>query len=373
MLEFLLTVFFDLVLVVGFIVLWGYLCQWYYYAPTTQDETFYFTTKDGWRLAVHHYRPGGTPTGFPVILCHGLSSNRYVFDLLGAPSLAQFLKIRNRDVWSLELRGSGMSDRPRLFFSDVPYNWAFEEHLTEDVPAAINFVLNQTGAPKIDWVGHSMGGMLMLAHLSRHPDAAISSAVAIGSPVDFSNMRTKEIDALLKITPLLDWLPISPLTFSGRFLIPVIHKIPKPLLGAFHIPNIDPGIARKTVALASQLVTSNKIWITFGQYIDNGRFAPENGKPYLDGLAEAKASIMFIGGSKDEMAPDCVNEEVCTPENAAGERKTLIVGKESGFSADYGHMDLLMGNRSKEEIFPAILSWLEERDTKTVSMNLSVQ
>ncbi|MBI5251317.1 MAG: alpha/beta fold hydrolase [Desulfomonile tiedjei] len=362
MLAFLLTIFFSVVLVIGFVVLSGYFWHWYYYAPTCQDETYYFTTKDGWRLAAHHYRPSGEPSGLPVILCHGLSSNRYAFDLPGAPSLARFLKSKGRDVWSVELRGSGMSDRSRLLFSDVPYNWEFEEHLLEDAPAVIDFVLSRTGASKAHWVGHSMGGMLILAHLSRNPHAAISSAVTVGSPVNFLNMRTRQIGFLLKITPLFDWLPISPLPFFGRLMIPVVHRMPKPLLGIFNLPNIAPDIARKTVVLCAELITSNRIWLTFGRYIDTGAFAPENSRPYLDGLAEANASILFIGGSKDAMAPDCVDPDICTPENAAGPRKTLIAGTESGFMCDYGHMDLLVGNASETEIFPTILAWLLEND-----------
>ena len=73
-------------------------------------------TTDGWRLAVHHYRPPNEASGTPVILCHGLSANRYVFDLPAGPSLAQFLRDHGRDVWVAELRGSGMSARPGLSY-----------------------------------------------------------------------------------------------------------------------------------------------------------------------------------------------------------------------------------------------------------------
>ena len=75
--------------------------------------------------------------GFPVILCHGLDANRYLFDIQGAPSLADFLRRHGRDVWVAELRGSGMSDRPGIKHSDVPYSWGFEDHLRHDVPAII--------------------------------------------------------------------------------------------------------------------------------------------------------------------------------------------------------------------------------------------
>lgn len=364
MLELFLTAFFTLALIAGVVIFSGYFWKWYYAGATSQDETLHLTTADGWTLAVHHYRPEGERKGLPVILCHGLSSNLHTFDLPGGPSLARFLRSRGRDVWTVELRGSGMSDRPRLFYSDFPYDWEFEEHLREDVPAVIAFVLDRTGAPKVHWVGHSMGGMLILAHVSGKPDAAVASAVTIGSPVDFSNMRRRTTDFLLTIRPLYDWLPISPLPFLGRFLTPIAHLVPNTFLGLFYPPNMSPENTRKTVALASQLVTSNHIWLTFGRYIETGVLAPKHGKPYLDGLSKAKAAILFIGGSRDGMAPHATSAEVCSKSNPGGERSCLVAGKDLGFASDYGHMDLMLGKGAEKEIFPRILTWLEEHDSE---------
>ncbi len=80
----------------------------------------------------------------------------------------------------------------------------------------------------------------------------------------------------------------------------------------------------------------------------NRSIGPKNGKPYLDGLAKAKAAILFIGGSRDGMAPHATSAEVCSASNPGGERRCVVAGKESGFAADYGHLDLMLGKRSKK-------------------------
>ena len=175
MLETLLTVFFVSLMVVGCLVTSSYFWEWFYQVPTSQDETAFFTTRDGWRLALHRYRPQGESEGLPVILCHGLGGNQHSFDLHGAPSLAPYLKSCGRDAWVVELRGSGASDRPGLCIANLPYSWGFDDHLECDIPAAIHYVLERTRASAVHWVGHSMGGMLAEAHIARHNDHRIAS------------------------------------------------------------------------------------------------------------------------------------------------------------------------------------------------------
>ena len=87
MLEAILTILFFIVLVHVLIIAVAYFWEWFYFAPTSQDETSYLVTEDGRRLAVHRYRPEAGARGHPVILCHGMISNRYIFDLPARPRL----------------------------------------------------------------------------------------------------------------------------------------------------------------------------------------------------------------------------------------------------------------------------------------------
>jgi pimeloyl-ACP methyl ester carboxylesterase len=336
--------------------------KWYYQANTGQDETIYFRTEDGWRLALHHYAPKGPARGLPVVLCHGLASNRFTFDLPGEASLARYLSSHGRDVWVPELRGSGWSDHPGLLVSDVPYTWKFEDHLHWDVPAIVAEVCSRTGADRLHWVGHSMGGLLGLAFLSQQEHAPYASVVALGSPVDFTRIHLKAFRILLKFRWILQFTRVAPMPYTGSLLLPVAHKLPTVLLGLFYPPNIRPIAARKVVALCSQLVTSQALWLDFGRFLAEGFFASPAGRPYLESLQERETPVLLLAGSRDSIAPADAVVAACGSGPSRGERQCRIFGKQTGCGEDYGHMDLMVGMRSESEVFPPILEWLDRHD-----------
>ena len=76
---------------------------------TTSDAIHFVSTKDGWKIAVLHYKatvPSNMRKQYPVLLCHGLSSNSLAYDLGGDHiSFAKYLQAKGYDVWAMELRG----------------------------------------------------------------------------------------------------------------------------------------------------------------------------------------------------------------------------------------------------------------------------
>ncbi|MEJ2718156.1 MAG: alpha/beta fold hydrolase [Deltaproteobacteria bacterium] len=362
MLGILLTFFFIIVFVTLFFIIWAYFWHWFYFASTAQDDTHYFRTRDRWRLAIHRYRPVGLAKRHPVILCHGLSSNRYTFDLPGAPSLARFLKRHGWDVWVAELRGSGESDHPEVFRSDVPYTWHFEDHLREDVPAIITRVIELTGAPAVHWVGHSMGGLLVQAYLAANENPLIASAVTVGSPSDFSHMDNNAFHLLLRLRWVARYCPIFPLPFLNRLVTPFAHRLHDFFGGLFYAPNVYPQTISKFLALGAQLVTSGTLWLDFGRFLETGVFGPGDGTTYTANLPASRVPLLIMGGSRDGFAPEAAVKAADAMTGDAVERESIILGKGSGCSEDYGHVDLLVGKRVELEVFPLIHQWVENHD-----------
>ena len=77
----------------------------------TTPTQHHASTRDGWRITLHHRPPRPGAHGSPVILCHGMGSNRFNMDGPGRASLARHLNAAGYDVWGLELRGAGRSRR----------------------------------------------------------------------------------------------------------------------------------------------------------------------------------------------------------------------------------------------------------------------
>jgi pimeloyl-ACP methyl ester carboxylesterase len=362
MVQTLLTVVFVIILIHGVLFVAGYFWRWLCHAPTAQDETHYCITDDGCRLAVHRYRPATGAKLSPVILCHGLAANRFIFDLPGAPSLARFLKNEGWDVWVPELRGAGMSARPGLLKTDVPYSWNFSDHLQYDLPGIVRYVLQRTGASHVHWVGHSMGGMLIQAALASNQSLSICSAVTIGSPVDFGKIGDSSFSKLLKLKWLLNYYPCVPLPFLARLLAPFAPGLANRAIGLFHGANIRPEAARALLTVASEPLGSRELWLEFGGYMETGVFGPGDGTSYDGKLPFSKVPLLVLSGSNDRIAPRGAVEAACKKTEDSGERGHLMLGKARGCKEDYGHVDLMIGKHAESEVFPHIACWLEEHD-----------
>ena len=133
----------------GFMValhLWFW-SRYYAHDDSAVDEVHWLTTDDGWRLALTRYR-GDTPRGQPLLLCHGLGANHFIFDVAPRVSLARYLKKRGWDVWLLDLRGVGTSEQPTPF-NQRQWSWNVEDYLEHDIPAAIEYVCQRTHSPAL--------------------------------------------------------------------------------------------------------------------------------------------------------------------------------------------------------------------------------
>lgn len=77
----------------------------------------YIETSDGWRLAAYRYTRRTKRT--PIILIHGMGSNRYDVDFPDPRiSLAKYLYRKGFDVWVIELRGGGQEST--FVFTEAP-------------------------------------------------------------------------------------------------------------------------------------------------------------------------------------------------------------------------------------------------------------
>ena len=125
------------------------------------NEVFYVRTRDLWLLRVCRYRKDATP-GEPVLLVHGMGANQNNFTYPPGGCLVDYLCAKGYDCWTLDLRGSRSSTAP---FKHSRNDVRMEDFFMEDLPAVIQYVLKTTSYPKVHWMSHSMGGMLLYAYV----------------------------------------------------------------------------------------------------------------------------------------------------------------------------------------------------------------
>jgi alpha-beta hydrolase superfamily lysophospholipase len=327
------------------------------------DELRFATSDDGWRIALHRYRPaaGAPRRRHPVILCHGLAANRVTFDLDADVSLARRLAELGFDVFCLELRGHGVSEPARLA---GPRRWgfSFDDYLARDVPAAIDEVRALSRAPRVHWVGHSMGGILLYAHLASGGARALASGTAIGSGLDY----TGSASAYHSVLPLRRYGRLTPMVPIGAAMIlsaPWTGRAGS-ALERFNLwpDNVDPRLVRRLHARCFHAVSTPVLLQLATAFEPGGLRSYDSRRRYLDDLRGAAATtpVLAVVGDRDAQCPP---DAGAIPLGAlAGRTRLSVHGVEHGHGSHYGHFDLLIGRRARGEVWPAIEGWLAEHD-----------
>lgn len=319
----------------------------------------YVTTQDGWKIALHRHR--GTKRRFPVLLVHGLASNYRNMDFpVKDLSVARYLAKQGYDCWIVDLRGSGLSKKN--FFR--AYKWYFDDFVFQDLPAAVEKVLEVTGAPKLHWIGHSLGGLLAYPFAQCFPRKNIlKSLTTIAAPVTTASRpgyfkHTYRIDSLLRFIPVVPYRTLSKVAkiFANYVLGRDDHYL-------FAKENMTREIFTQILTHAVESVPSSLI-LQIHSWLRHNHFVSKDGKiNFMGNLEEITCPILMIAGSVDSFTT-MADIRLAFRKIPNAKKELLIFGKDRGHQTEYGHVDLILGKNAPKEVYPHILRWLEEHDKK---------
>lgn len=309
------------------------------------------TTGDGVVLSVERIAPSG-PTRGAVILCHGLSSNRYAFDL-AERSLARHLAARGFDCFLPNLRGApGSQPTVRQF--------GLDEYLEQDLPAVLSLVRARSSSERIHWVGHSMGGILFFAYASEHPDVPVARAVTLGSALDYAAGRSV-FQHLLRARPLLpDGLvvPFGALSNlsarSSRLGLPLL-----PEWMNFYLPNVEGAIRREILRRGFGPIPM-RLLDDLATMLTPGGLARRGGVERLQPLLHRyRVPTLMLAGSADRQCDVGAVDATARLLSHLPQLRVEVLGQGHGQREHYGHFDLMVGTRAPTEVWPRITAWLE--------------
>jgi len=151
-------------------ILFAVIAAFFSCAASAADHPVKFLTRDGVKLA---YIEAGT--GEPsILLVHGMTGNHS-----GMMPLFEHLSKKYRVV-SVDLRGHGHSDAPKVDYTDAMFN------------ADLMFVANQLGLKKPVGIGHSFGGSTLLHLALKNPDF-LGGLVLLDSGVRSAEAKAAEL------------------------------------------------------------------------------------------------------------------------------------------------------------------------------------
>lgn len=346
--------------------------------------SFYCVTEDGWRLHLVRTQSGRGITlnsaareqpvprrRYPVVLCPGLaSSGAYTFDLAPAVSLADFLAERGWDVWTVELRGNGLSDKPRPLVRSRW--WTVDDYIKKDVPALLAFVVRKTGCSKVHFLGHSMGGMIMTATLAEGGPAAqaMASGIAVASGCFLKGSGWQKFVPVMPMSRLMWTVPAGGALrlysrLAGTWLaLPIVDEM-YVVKG-----NTDTRLTRALMARNFSDLSPGVVLQFSTAFSDNG-ICSADGRRFADAkrLGAVNTPVMFVAGDRDRM---------CPPEGCrrtlqlfgSKDKRFVMLGPDSGQRLHYGHFDPLIGQYVEEEVFPLIHEFFQTHDGPADSLAL---
>jgi len=328
-----------------------------------KGEIHHPVTIDDWPLTIEHFpaAEGKPKKKFPILVCHGAGANREYFKAQNQDSLIAHLQKAGYDVWLMDLRGRPEAGPPGYWFGKHTYTYSMDDYIKEDLDTAIKFVLEKTGASKINYIGHSMGGIIMHARLGSYAENRVANFIAIASPMHFApyNQWMFTVYRMRDGMAILPVLPASPSIAFASYL-PFFSK--NPLIRTVVNPNnIDSEIlnilARQSINNMSKIEVRQFLHMTE----NSGIHSLDQKTNYRENLKNIHAPVLLIAGRRDELADPLTVRDVYD-RVASKDKSLLIFSRADGYIDDYGHTDLVIGKKAHIEVHPRIIDWLDKRN-----------
>ena len=331
------------------------------------------TTADGWKLGMRHFPAAEPHSGkLPVVLCHGLGLNG-TFWTINDNHLPSQLAARGYDVFVVDMRGSGASHRVGMpgvvnrVLRQTPIrevggrDWTVDDQFRYDVPAILNYVEEETGSHYVNWVGHSLGGMLMFPFLETSPESSrVANFVDMGGVAIIQ--ETPDTIKMRRADKMLRALSMG--LSTGRLGRPMMYGRPAFMekIDRFYFTkgNVDTRTASRFYGYTVEDPGAGALK-QLDPYLAHGHMLSADGTvDYALGLDRVTTPILMVAGEADIMAD--IPSSIMTY-NAIGspDKQLMRFGVVDGQEADYGHCDLVWGRNAAREVFPPIIDWLDER------------
>ncbi|WP_435009023.1 alpha/beta fold hydrolase [Tundrisphaera lichenicola] len=341
-------------------------------------------TRDGWMLGIRHIRPAvPDPSKLPVVLCHGLGLNG-TFWTITDDHLPGQLAARGYEVFVVDMRGSGASFRVGLpgkingILRQTPIrdvggrDWNVDDQAKYDVPAILDYVRQETGSDRVNWIGHSLGGMLMFPFLELSPEAhRIANFVDMGGVAIV--VDTPDVQKMRRADKMLRVLSLG--LSTGRLGRPMTYGRLPAMEGIdrfyFTAANVDKRTVSRFYGYTLEDPGAGALK-QLDPYLHHGRMlSADRSIDYASGLGQITTPTLMVAGEGDIMAD--IPSSTLTFNALGSPDKTLMrFGRIDGQIDDYGHCDLVWSRHAPREVFPPLMDWLDRRQPGVVTTRQSI-
>jgi pimeloyl-ACP methyl ester carboxylesterase len=303
-------------------------------------------TKDGWRLALKRTPPAAAARSTALIV-PGYGMNSFIFGFHpNGLSLEGYLAARGIDVYSVDLRAQGKSERAG---GDTRYGLA--DLVLTDVRAAIRGVLEWSGAPEIDVIGCSLGASLLFAHLACVPTANVRRVVSMAGVVTW--VGTHPLVRAAFFSPrLVGMVPMGGTrAFAGRAL-PVLARFAPRLLGVYLNPQSS-DVSQAATMVETVEDPSRHMNREIAEWMAR-REMIVGGVNVSKALASLPQPLLVVVANQDGIVPPACGLAIYEA-SGAREKELLCIGDAT---APIGHADIFIANGIQDKAFSRVADFL---------------
>ena len=336
-----------------------------------QERVVPFEAGDGFRCNLIHVTGDQPADKGSVVLVHGSGVRANIFRAPVETDFVTYLISHGYDVWLENWRAS--IDFP-------PNEWTLDQAAVYDHPAAVQKILEETGAETLKAVIHCQGStsfmMSAVAGLVPEVTTIVSNAVSLHPEVPTGSFfkAALSVDLLAKMTPYLDpqWAKRAP-TLTAKLitlLVRLTHHECNNMV--CKLSSFTYGTGRPTLWLHENLNEATHEWLkdelahvpmTFFKQIreclKEGHLVSVAGLEQLPAsfVAEppkTEARFAFVAGREN------VCFEAISQQRTFEYFESLDPGRHSlHMIPGYSHLDIFMGKNAVEDVFPLLLTELE--------------
>lgn len=252
----------------------------------------------------------------------------------------------------------------------ISYDWDFDHYLEEDVPAAMDYIRKQSVPKdgKLLAIGHSMGGILLYAMVSKcgsqGAEPELAAIVTLAASVDYTTSNSS-LKLLLPFADPAEMLrvPAIPLgallstTYPISSRAPYILSLLRSQISAKEM--MDPELLSKLI-LNNFCTVPAKVLLQLTTAFRDGGLRNRTGTFFFkEHLNKIKVPVLALAGDEDLICPpEAVYETVkLIPQHLVTYK---VFGEPEG--PHYAHYDLVGGRKAVHEVYPCIIQFLSQHD-----------
>ena len=292
--------------------------------------------------------PAGA-TRATLVLIHGFAQNRFSWDT-EIRSMSGWLAAQGWDVWNLELRGHGRSRRRGGAVATTFDNYPDDLLRLADAMPHRAF-----------WVGHSLGASVAYAAVAKRPENPPTRGVVgiaglyrfgqAGWILPFVSRVTRKIPVNLNVGDVQVHTGLSGQILSRLFPLMDMAAYGMPIAGWWP-GSVEPELAKERMRRGFDYIPV-RVWQEMASWVEADMV------PWDSGWRAARVPCFIMLGDRDSMLyPD---EGQAAFHRAGGTDKELRIFDDQDGLTHWGHLDIVLGKKAPEHVWPALHDWLAHR------------